>query len=173
MGVKTDFNKAEQVYLYIIKRLQDKPNFGKTLFYKILYFSDFDFYERNGRSITGDEYKHIPLGPAPCAFDRIITDLKRRKAIEEHRVQLGNKEQIRFHFTPEFIEQDISLEISSDEKAEIDRNIQRMSGMTASQASEYSHEDMPVKATKKGETIKYPLVHYRNPMFSVTSKGCE
>ncbi|PIT85285.1 XRE family transcriptional regulator, partial [Candidatus Micrarchaeota archaeon CG10_big_fil_rev_8_21_14_0_10_59_7] len=52
-------SKAEQAYLYIIEKLQDSPNFGKTLFYKTLYFSDFDNYELREQSITGGEYRKI------------------------------------------------------------------------------------------------------------------
>ena len=43
----------------------------------------------------------------------------------------------------------------------------RLGGMTARQVSEYSHQDMPYKATKDGEVIDYELVFYRNPIYSV------
>ena len=160
-------SKAEEVYLYIIKHAQSNPNFGKTLFYKMLYFSDFDFYELFEKSITGSQYRKIDNGPAPCDFDRIIHSLKSKKFIQEVHVSSGNIKQIRYLLTrePKF-----SI-MSSDEFAQIKRNIMRLEGMTASQVSAYSHEDMPYKATKMKELIDYNLVHYRNPQFSASAKN--
>lgn len=166
-------SKAEQTYLHIIRRLQDKSNFGKTLFFKILYFSDFDYYERNGKSITNDNYRHIPRGPAPSNFDSIIRKLKEKGFIVEKHVQKGETKQIRYHISFEIsLENDFESKLSNDEVKELDRNMNRLMGMTAGQVSGYSHEDMPVKATPKGEIIDYELVHYRNPIYSVSgSKG--
>lgn len=39
--------------------------------------------------------------------------------------------------------------------------------MNASQISEYSHGDMPWRATKDYEDINYELVFYRDPKYSV------
>jgi len=44
------------VLLYILARVGAKPNVGETVLYKLLYFIDFDFYEKHGRSITGLSY---------------------------------------------------------------------------------------------------------------------
>ncbi len=162
---KEALSKSEEVYLRIIQSLQDNPNFCKTLFYKILYFSDFDYYERTGKSITEEEYRHITRGPAPRLFDVIIRGLKQKGLINEKRNPVGHVEQIRYHVViSKEIEQPKLL--TSEEIAEIDRNIKRISGMLAWQASDYSHSDIPVKVTKKGEIIDYELVFYRSPMFS-------
>jgi hypothetical protein len=53
VNVNEEITKEESVYLYIIRKSSENVNFGKVLFNKILYFSDFDFYERYERSITG------------------------------------------------------------------------------------------------------------------------
>lgn len=37
--------------------------------------------------------------------------------------------------------------------------------MTASQISEYSHGDMPWKATEDGKIIDYGFVFYRDPQY--------
>ncbi|QLJ52826.1 MAG: hypothetical protein Sv326_0651 [Candidatus Fermentimicrarchaeum limneticum] len=162
--VGVNLSKAEQVYLHIIKNLQDRPNFGKTLFYKVLYFSDFDYYERFEKSITGDKYRRITHGPAPCTFDIIIKRLKEKDMIRELHFHYGMGTQIRYCYHGD----DKTDKLAKEEIKEIDRNIQRLSGMTASQASAYSHQDMPCKVTKLDEIIDYDLVHYRNPIFSVS-----
>ena len=49
----------------------------------------------------------------------------------------------------------------------IDRVIDRFSDWPASAISEYSHKDLPWKATDDGEIIDYELVFYRESSFSV------
>jgi len=38
-------NKFKNILLYILERCAGKPNVGETVLYKILYFSDFNYYE--------------------------------------------------------------------------------------------------------------------------------
>ncbi len=167
MEEKERLSKEEEVYLYIIKNLQNSLHFGKTLFYKVLYFSDFDFYELNERSITGDEYHRIPYGPAPSRFDAVISKLEIKGLIEESQVDWNGKKQVRYSLKKDFNPKRLKL----NEKSQLDRNMERLGGMTATQVSEYSHQDMPYKATKENEVIDYELVFYRNPMFSASSSS--
>ena len=84
-------------------------------------------------------------------------------------MEKGEKRQIRYHVSfKTSIENNETSKLTKKELEELDRNIHRLLGMTASQVSAYSHEDMPVKSTKKGEIIDYDLVHYRNPVFSIS-----
>ena len=157
-----ELSKAEQAYSYVIQKLQSNPNFGKTLFYKVLYFSDFDFYELFKKSITGSDYRKIDNGPAPCKFDRTISSLKAKGYVTEKRVQRHGVTQIRYLVVP-----DVSFGgLSEDERKMLNKNIERLSGMNAKQVSAYSHQDMPYKATKERAIIDYDLVFYRNPVFS-------
>ncbi len=48
-----------------------------------------------------------------------------------------------------------------------------MSDWSASGISDYSHNDMPWKASKEGEIIDYELAFYRTPPFSVRNYGNE
>ena len=61
---KLDRKKLKNVLHYIIHQtMQDKVY--KTHLWKILYFSDFDFYEKNNRLITNETYSRLDRGPAP------------------------------------------------------------------------------------------------------------
>lgn len=153
----------KEVYLYIIREAQGNPNFGKVLFNKILYFSDFDFYEKNERSITGGSYLKVEHGPMASTFELTIKYLKIMQLIKEITVKKNKYDQKRYVLLKEFYPE----KLTKDEIRELDRNINRIGGMTASQASEYSHQDMPYKATKDGDQIDYNLVFYRNPIYSV------
>lgn len=160
-----ELSKIEETYLYIIKSSQSNVNFGHTLFNKILYFSDFDFYERNERSITGDNYIHSDHGPTAKRFSEIIKELKGKKLINEVRVERSKDHVQKRYILSEDFE---PTKLTKDEILELDRNISRLGGMTASQVSAYSHQDMPYKASSKNQIINYELVFYRDPVFSAT-----
>ena len=49
----------------------------------------------------------------------------------------------------------------------IDSVLDRLSHMNATQISEYSHGDIPWKATPDGDKIDYETVFYRTPQYSV------
>jgi transcriptional regulator with XRE-family HTH domain len=54
--------RFKQALLYILSKCGQRPNIGKTILNKLLYFSDFNFYEKNGeRSITGTQYVKLPF----------------------------------------------------------------------------------------------------------------
>ena len=41
-----NLEKFKEVLLYILNKVGSKPNIGETVIYKLLYFVDFDFYEK-------------------------------------------------------------------------------------------------------------------------------
>jgi hypothetical protein len=57
--------KLGELILYVSKKSAFDLYFGATKLNKILYFSDFFAYGNWGQSITGAEYQHLKLGPAP------------------------------------------------------------------------------------------------------------
>ena len=167
---KGGISKIEEVYLYVIKNSLENVNFGKVLFNKILYFSDFDSYERNEHSITGDTYLKVAHGPMAKSFEETIESLKRKEYIEEIHINLKNGHtQKRYVLLKDFNPE----KLSHKEMLELDRNTKRLWGMTASQVSAYSHQDMPYRATKENDVIDYELVFYRDPVFSVKSEEQE
>jgi hypothetical protein len=53
--------RLKNLILYIIGKCGQKPNMGKILLNKLLYFSDFDYYEKHGESITNTIYRKLPM----------------------------------------------------------------------------------------------------------------
>ena len=51
-----DKEKFKTVLSYVINRCENKANAGKTLICKLLYFSDFNYYEKYETSITHETY---------------------------------------------------------------------------------------------------------------------
>jgi len=51
-----NLEKFKEVLLYILNKVGSKPNIGETVLYKLLYFTDFDFYEKYEEQLIGATY---------------------------------------------------------------------------------------------------------------------
>src|SRR5690554_4807232 len=68
---KLNVDKFKNVLLYILEKCAGKPNVGETVLYKLLYFSDFNYYELYEEHLTGAEYRKLPYGPVPQKLNSI------------------------------------------------------------------------------------------------------
>jgi len=162
-------SKFKNVLLYILERCAGKPNVGETVLYKLLYFSDFNYYELYEEHLTGAKYRKLPYGPVPQKLDTIIGQMIEKGLIQRIKTEYYNKIQTRY--IP-LIKADLT-ELKASEKEVIDRVIQQLSDWSAAAISNYSHKDMPWLATKEGEEINYELAFYREAPFSVRNYGDE
>lgn len=157
--------KFKTVLAYILRKVGGKPNIGMTAIYKLLYFIDFDYYEKFEEQLTGAVYIKNHYGPTPVMFGKIIEEMKSKNEIEEVRSKFYDKEQKKYFLNPEY-KIDLS-ELSAQEIKHIDWELDRLSDKTARELSELSHEDMPWRAAKIGESVQYNGVFYRNEKLSV------
>ena len=159
------FNKEKfrQTFLYLIEKCGSKINVGKTVLYKLLYFIDFDYYELYEENLTGESYRKIAHGPAPCHFEEIEKELISESMIIKTVAEYHDYNQIKY--IP-LVKPDINI-FSINEKEVIDRVVGRLSSMNAKQIEDYSHEDIPYEITDDKEIINYETVFYRKDMHSV------
>ena len=162
-------NKFKNVLLYILERCAGKPNVGETVLYKLLYFSDFNYYELYEEHLTGAKYRKLPYGPVPQKLDTMIGQMMDKGQIQRIKTEYYDKIQTRY--IP-LIKADLTT-LKASEKEVIDRVIQQMSDWSAAAISNYSHKDMPWLASKEGEEINYELAFYREAPFSVRNYGDE
>ncbi|OFY95656.1 MAG: hypothetical protein A3K10_10160 [Bacteroidetes bacterium RIFCSPLOWO2_12_FULL_31_6] len=156
-------NKFKNVLLYILKKCAGKPNVGETVLYKLLYFSDFNYYELFEEHLTGAKYRKLPYGPVPQRLDTIINQMIESNQIERIKTPYFGKLQTRY--IP-LVNPDLKL-INGAEKEVIDKVIEQMSDWSAAMISDYSHGDKPWKATENNNEINYELAFYRRPPYSV------
>jgi uncharacterized phage-associated protein len=155
-------NKFKNILLYILERCAGKPNVGETVLYKLLYFSDFNYYELYEEHLTGAKYRKLPYGPVPQKLDTIISQMMENGQIQRIKTDYYNKIQTRY--IP-LIKADLTG-LKASEKEVIDKVIGQMSDWSAAAISNYSHKDMPWLASKEGDEINYELVFYRDAPFS-------
>jgi transcriptional regulator with XRE-family HTH domain len=155
--------KFKQVLLYILEKVGAKPNVGLTVLYKLLYFIDFDYYEKYGKQLMGLTYFKNTHGPTPRHFSKIVNAMKKSGELEGVRSKYFAHEQKKF--LPR-IEPNMSS-FNGDELEVMDDVLRRYSDKTGLQLSDISHRDMPWKATDMGKDIEYELAFYRHDEFSV------
>ncbi len=162
-------SKFKNVLLYILERCAGKPNVGETVLYKLLYFSDFNYYELYEEHLTGAKYRKLPYGPVPQKLDSIVVQMIDRGQLQRVKTEYHGFPQTRY--LP-LVKADLT-ELKASEKEVIDRVIEQLSDWSAAAISNYSHKDMPWLASKEGEEINYELAFYRDAPFSVRNYGDE
>jgi transcriptional regulator with XRE-family HTH domain len=160
---RLQLKKFKNVLLYILERCAGKPNVGETVLYKLLYFSDFNYYELYEEQLTGATYRKLPYGPVPKNLDPILGQMLESGQLQRIKTEYHGYPQSRY--LP--LEKADLRELKASEKEVIDRVIDQMSDWSAAMLSSYSHGDKPWKATKDGDEINYELVFYRRPPYSV------
>jgi len=160
-------DKFKEVLLYILGEVGSKPNIGETVIYKLLYFIDFDYYEKYEEQLIGATYIKNTHGPTPREFRKIVD-----KMIEEKEMVKVKDKYFLFPQTKylPLRKPDLS-ELKATEKDLIDNVLCRLSDYNATQISEYSHNDVPWITTEDGKAIEYESVFYRTSPYSVRDYG--
>lgn len=154
---KLNVGKFKDILLYILEKCAGKPNVGETLLYKLLYFSDFNYYEIYEEHLTGAEYRKLPFGPVPQKSGSIISQMIENKMIERFKTEYHGYPQTRY--IP-LVKPNLK-NLKASEKDVLDKVIEQYSDWSAAAISDYSHKDMPWLASKDGEIIDYELAFYR------------
>lgn len=155
--------KFKQALLYITQKIGALPNVGQTVIYKILYFCDFDYYEKFEEQLIGARYIKNHFGPTPVEFGAIIKNMVKKWEIEEVKTKYFDKEQTKY-----LPVQSPDLSVFTGQELEfIDEIIQKHGNKTAKELSALSHRDVPWMYTPEGEEIPYESVFHRTPETSV------
>ncbi|MHB8881775.1 MAG: type II toxin-antitoxin system antitoxin SocA domain-containing protein [Thermodesulfovibrionales bacterium] len=158
-----NLQKFKEVLLYILNKVGSKPNIGETVIYKLLYFIDFDFYEKYEDQLIGASYMKNQYGPTPVEFVKIVEQMIKKGEIEKVKSDYFSYPQTKYlpRNRPDL------TKFKASEIEVIDGVLNRLSEMNASQISAYSHSDVPWLTTADGEVIEYESVFYRTPPYSV------
>ena len=161
--VKKDLKKMEQVVLYIINKNGSKPHFGETVLHKLLYFIDFDYYEKYEKSLMGSTYIKNYHGPTSKDLDGVIKSMEKSRKIKTRTVDYFGYKQKKYDALQE---PDLSV-LSAQEIKHIDATLERFINKNAKEIEEYSHGDIPWRATQDGGDISYSKAFYRNEEYSI------
>lgn len=153
-----------QVILYVLDRVEGKPNIGEAVLHKLFYFIDFDYYEKFEENLMGETYVKNGYGPTSVNLTRILRCMEEEGAIQKTDQVYNNYIQNRYLNTGR---SDTDL-LRARDIEHIDQVLARFSGMSPAELSEYSHNDVPWKCARYGEPIPYETVFYRDDRYSVS-----
>jgi len=160
---KKNLEKFKQVLLYVLGKVGSKPNIGETVLHKLLYFIDFDYYEKFEENLMGATYIKNHHGPTSIELGSIIKDMQKNGELEEIKSQYFKYEQKKYlpRKRP-----DLTM-FSAREIEHIDDVLARLSNKNAKEIENYSHEDIPWKVAKNGKPLSYESVFYRDERYSM------
>ncbi|MBN1684231.1 MAG: DUF4065 domain-containing protein [Gammaproteobacteria bacterium] len=156
-------SKFKEVFLYILEKIGARPNIGESVICKIMYFIDFDYYEKYEEQLIGAKYIKNHHGPTPVAFKEIAQQMEKdgdlMRVVKKY-FQYDQKKYLpRRHAN--------LSNFSANEKELIDQEIERFKDFSARQMEEYSHKDVPWIGTNHLQPIDYESAFCRTPEFSV------
>jgi len=155
----TSSDKMEQVILFFLERINN-VHLGRTKLMKLLYYVDFDHFEKHGRSVTGAAYRKLPHGPVPDKAQKVIEEMARKGAVKEVRIKRADYAQHRLITQARFE----ASRFTGDELQTLEKVAQKWEDATAKQIEAASHAEAPWLATRDGARIDYELAHFRRPI---------
>lgn len=160
---RANVKKFKEVLLYLLEKVGARPNIGETAIYKLLYFIDFDYYEKFEEQLTGARYIKNHFGPTPIEFKKITDQMAAVGEIEKIKSKYFQHDQKKY-----LPRRSADLKVlSAQEIQHIDEVLARLAWKNAAELTDYSHSDTPWRVHKMGEQISYETVFYRDNDHSV------
>lgn len=159
----TNKQKYREAILYLCSKLGNEVR-GKKKLAKLLYFVDFDLFEKTEKSLTGDVYKAFPMGPFPDTMEAVTSELASENAISIESVD----EYIGHNPTEVYKckrDPDVSV-FKKEELAMLDRVITKYGHLNGKQLEDLTHAEAPYIGTEAFKEIPYELAFYRGTDFS-------
>lgn len=145
---KFDYEKFCAMVLFFAHRSSELL---KTKLMKLLNYSDMIFYKENGTSISGLKYAHLPYGPVPDNFDRLLGKMAEDGIAHIEVFYDGSYEKHQVIPDRSFPEGTLS----ESEMAVVERIYEKFKNFGSADISDYSHKEKGYSATKNGEIISY------------------
>ncbi len=126
---------------------------------KLLYYLDFDHFEKYGESVTRDEYLRFENGPVPRMAEKIIKQMSGKEIkITRRKIREGMNDQMHIEAITDF---DINV-FTKEELVMLEEVAAKWDKFTGTEMKMATHGEAPWISTKPNEVIDYNLVYYRN-----------
>jgi len=156
--VRPSYDKLRELILYVSSQYSDDETYNSTRLTKVLFWSDFEYFQATGDAITGSNYIRMPHGPMLERFQGVLEGME----IQGELVVLKpDGEFARFRPMPQRAP-DTGL-FSDQELAVIDRVITENYGASATSVSRTSHEFLGWQIARQGERIPYGMMWLDTP----------
>lgn len=164
---KINNKKYKNAILFFANKIKN-GTLGKLKMMKLLYFLDFDFFEKYGQSVTGDEYLRFDKGPVPRNAQRLLDEMNGNEIkITRRKVGDGLKDQQHIEALQDF-------DLDAFEKKELmmlEEVADKWERFSGSEMKSATHGEAPWIATIPDGVIDYNLAYYRNK-YGEMDKDC-
>ncbi len=155
---KINEKKYKNAVLFFAKKVQN-GTLGKLKMMKLLYFLDFDFFEKYGKSVTGDAYLRFENGPVPQNAEKILKAMDGKDIkITKRKVANGYNDQQHIESLKDF---DMNV-FSKEELMMLEEVADKWEKFSGSEMKMATHGEAPWIATEPNGIIDYNLAYYRN-----------
>lgn len=155
---KINEKKYKNIVLFFANKIKN-GTLGKLKLMKLLYFLDFDFFEKYGQSVSKDEYLRFENGPVPRMAEKILKQMD-GKEIKISKIKIGFGYNDKQHIEP-LKDFDINL-FSKEELMMLEEIADKWERFSGSEMKTASHGEAPWIATEPNKVIDYNLAYYRN-----------
>lgn len=165
---KINSKKYKNAILYFANKIQN-GTLGKLKMMKLLYFLDFDFFEKYGRSITGDVYLRWEKGPVPKLGDSMLAKMNGREIkITTRKISFGLNDQKHIEALRSY---DLKV-FDKEELVMLEEVAAKWEKFSGTEMKSATHGEAPWIATKANDIIDYNLAYYRNKYGEMDASGC-
>ena len=156
--VKINEKKYRNVVLFFAKKVRN-GTLGKLKMMKLLYFLDFDFFEKYGKSVTGDSYLRFENGPVPQMAEKILKEMTGKDIkITRQKIADGYNDRQLIEPLKDF---DLNL-FTKEELTMLEEVAEKWEKLSGSEMKMATHGEAPWIATEPNGVIDYNLAYYRN-----------
>lgn len=152
--------KMQQTILFFLERINN-VHLGRTKLMKLLYYVDFDHFEKYGRPITNARYRKLPHGPVPDKVDKVISKMQKSGLVEA--IEVTGSQYAKNRLIPLNGKFDASI-FGGDEIAVLEAVACRWADATAAEIEAATHAEAPWASTEDAKAIDYELALYRSPL---------
>jgi len=155
---KINQKKYKNAIIFFAQKIKN-GTLGKLKMMKLLYYLDFDFFEKYGRSVTGDEYLRFDNGPVPRMGEKMLKEMSGKE------IKILRKKIVNGYNDQMLIEAMVDFDVNVFDKEELlmlGEIAAKWEKFTGSEIKNASHGEAPWIAAKPNEAIDYNLVYYRN-----------
>lgn len=158
--------RLREAVLYVSKRCENAPHFGKVKLNKIIWRADFESFAERGQPVTGRQYQRLKQGPAPVEMLPILNELEAERLLEFRLIQQGHRQEQR----PIALQDPILNLFSKQDLEYLDRAISAYWAKTGSETSDISH-GVAWKSRENGEAMPYELAYLSDQPLGLGQKG--
>ncbi len=158
-------DKFRQILLYVLTKVGAKPAVGESVLHKLLYFIDFDYYEKYEDNLMGLTYIKGYHGPVPAEFAPVIKEMQEQGEIEA--VQSAHFRYPHKKYLP--LKEPVLDIFNAREIKHVDSVLQRFSDKDAAALKKCSCQDSPWLSAEYGKPLSYENVFSRGDRFSAGS----